>query len=82
MNLRPKKAKTTAGWKCRNFPHPKLDCNSWYERRFSTIFHQFQWHKNSWITKYVISPMEEFDPPGYVGDGIFRCREFVVRIAG
>ena len=36
----------------------------------------------SFISFNVVSPMEEFDPPGYVGDGIFKCRKFVVSIAG
>ena len=49
----------------------------------STIFHQFG-KKQLTITPMLLA-MEEFDPPGYVGyveDGIFGCREFVVSIAG
>ena len=41
----------------------------------STSFHQFG-KKQLTITPMLLA-MEEFDPPGYVENGIFRCREFM-----
>ena len=42
------------------FPDPKLECNSGYARDVSTSPHLSS-------SFNVASPMEEFDPPGYVG---------------
>ena len=70
------KAKTTvtaAGWKFRNFPHPKLECNSRYERRFSPIFHYVKIQLT--ITPMLLA-MEEFEHGKTWEMGSFRCQEF------
>ena len=59
-------------WTSRNFPDPNLECNSGCEGRFSPHLSSVSMSLAPWRSLTV----------GYVGDGTFRCRKFIVSIAG